>query len=279
MNDIGRNQPCSCGSGKKYKKCHGASGAAVPAPLGPCNVVESCTLPGKDTGTCKACGKVYIGCLDHRSAISTLLSGHALRVHPELVGKAIREIRKNPALMANYEMLAEQEPHLWGKLWQHLQATPIDSARTLEAHVSRTLTALCMAVRQLAATPPPAGQEAHFSQDVKLLGWALTVGAQILSEGRPPPDPKLLRQAPLDIRRQVEAIEKLPAGMYWHVTAQLWPLRRGSTDWDWANLGKLIAVISGHLRSADETALAPEATGGLPDDPNAPIRWLWPVAR
>lgn len=24
---IGRNDPCPCGSGKKYKKCHGASGA------------------------------------------------------------------------------------------------------------------------------------------------------------------------------------------------------------------------------------------------------------
>ena len=25
---IGRNDPCPCGSGKKYKKCHGAPGAA-----------------------------------------------------------------------------------------------------------------------------------------------------------------------------------------------------------------------------------------------------------
>ncbi|MFH5805358.1 SEC-C metal-binding domain-containing protein, partial [Alienimonas sp. DA493] len=22
--DVGRNDPCPCGSGKKYKKCHGA---------------------------------------------------------------------------------------------------------------------------------------------------------------------------------------------------------------------------------------------------------------
>jgi preprotein translocase subunit SecA len=28
---IGRNQPCPCGSGKKYKKCHGRPGAP---PLG-----------------------------------------------------------------------------------------------------------------------------------------------------------------------------------------------------------------------------------------------------
>jgi preprotein translocase subunit SecA len=25
---VGRNDPCSCGSGKKYKKCHGAPGAS-----------------------------------------------------------------------------------------------------------------------------------------------------------------------------------------------------------------------------------------------------------
>jgi preprotein translocase subunit SecA len=23
---VGRNDPCPCGSGKKYKKCHGANG-------------------------------------------------------------------------------------------------------------------------------------------------------------------------------------------------------------------------------------------------------------
>jgi methionyl aminopeptidase len=28
---IGRNQPCWCGSGQKYKKCHQASDASLPA--------------------------------------------------------------------------------------------------------------------------------------------------------------------------------------------------------------------------------------------------------
>jgi len=32
---IGRNDPCPCGSGKKYKKCHGAGGAAGPGAAGP----------------------------------------------------------------------------------------------------------------------------------------------------------------------------------------------------------------------------------------------------
>ena len=26
---VGRNDPCPCGSGKKYKKCHGAPGRAA----------------------------------------------------------------------------------------------------------------------------------------------------------------------------------------------------------------------------------------------------------
>ncbi len=28
---VGRNDPCSCGSGKKYKKCHGRAGLITPA--------------------------------------------------------------------------------------------------------------------------------------------------------------------------------------------------------------------------------------------------------
>jgi len=31
---IGRNDPCPCGSGKKYKKCHGAGGAGTAGPAG-----------------------------------------------------------------------------------------------------------------------------------------------------------------------------------------------------------------------------------------------------
>ena len=32
---IGRNDPCPCGSGKRYKQCHGAVGAAAPPPASP----------------------------------------------------------------------------------------------------------------------------------------------------------------------------------------------------------------------------------------------------
>jgi SEC-C motif len=30
MNKVGRNQPCPCGSGKKFKLCHGAASAVAP---------------------------------------------------------------------------------------------------------------------------------------------------------------------------------------------------------------------------------------------------------
>lgn len=33
MSRIGRNQPCPCGSGKKFKKCHGASGQTLELPI------------------------------------------------------------------------------------------------------------------------------------------------------------------------------------------------------------------------------------------------------
>jgi preprotein translocase subunit SecA len=38
---VGRNDPCPCGSGKKYKKCHGAGGAPPPADSGPPRVPAS----------------------------------------------------------------------------------------------------------------------------------------------------------------------------------------------------------------------------------------------
>ena len=31
---VGRNDPCPCGSGKKYKKCHGAGGSPPPSETG-----------------------------------------------------------------------------------------------------------------------------------------------------------------------------------------------------------------------------------------------------
>jgi preprotein translocase subunit SecA len=46
---IGRNDPCPCGSGKKYKKCHGAPGAATAASAGA--VVAAAGKPDKEQGT------------------------------------------------------------------------------------------------------------------------------------------------------------------------------------------------------------------------------------
>src|SRR6267154_5178884 len=39
---IGRNDPCPCGSGKKYKKCHGAVVAVQPAARRACGTCTAC---------------------------------------------------------------------------------------------------------------------------------------------------------------------------------------------------------------------------------------------
>jgi len=39
---VGRNDPCPCGSGKKYKKCHGAVIAIAPAPQRECGGCTAC---------------------------------------------------------------------------------------------------------------------------------------------------------------------------------------------------------------------------------------------
>src|SRR5260221_105432 len=38
-NKVGRNDPCPCGSGKKYKRCHGGS-ASQPAAMGEAELKE-----------------------------------------------------------------------------------------------------------------------------------------------------------------------------------------------------------------------------------------------
>jgi hypothetical protein len=40
---VGRNDPCPCGSGKKYKKCHGAVIAIAPTPAAPARQCGECT--------------------------------------------------------------------------------------------------------------------------------------------------------------------------------------------------------------------------------------------
>jgi hypothetical protein len=52
MSNIGRNRPCPCGSGRKYKKCCGSPSTQAPAPLGqvPPFTINICTfqeLPGE----------------------------------------------------------------------------------------------------------------------------------------------------------------------------------------------------------------------------------------
>jgi len=39
---VGRNDPCPCGSGRKYKKCHGAVIAIAPTPVRACGECTAC---------------------------------------------------------------------------------------------------------------------------------------------------------------------------------------------------------------------------------------------
>ncbi len=49
---VGRNEPCPCGSGLKFKKCHGLSGSGDPDNLDPKPVGRSESLVGaKPMGT------------------------------------------------------------------------------------------------------------------------------------------------------------------------------------------------------------------------------------
>src|SRR2546428_14128634 len=45
MADIGRNDPCPCGSGKKYKRCHLFVEEAAPAPVGRGTRLTSASSP------------------------------------------------------------------------------------------------------------------------------------------------------------------------------------------------------------------------------------------
>jgi hypothetical protein len=45
--DIGRNDPCPCGSGKKYKKCHGAAAADDSVPAGNLGINRQIAYKGK----------------------------------------------------------------------------------------------------------------------------------------------------------------------------------------------------------------------------------------
>jgi hypothetical protein len=42
---IGRNDPCPCGSGKKYKKCHGAAVPVAAAPAKPSGAGKAAGTP------------------------------------------------------------------------------------------------------------------------------------------------------------------------------------------------------------------------------------------
>jgi SEC-C motif len=63
MAKIGRNDPCDCGSGLKYKKCHGgpSAGAAAQPPFAAANIVEAHRAAENIRQTQQGLGRPIVG--------------------------------------------------------------------------------------------------------------------------------------------------------------------------------------------------------------------------
>ena len=55
MAKTGRNDPCPCGSQRKYKLCHGTVAAIAPWPAAPPDDVAAAAAPARQCGPCTAC--------------------------------------------------------------------------------------------------------------------------------------------------------------------------------------------------------------------------------
>lgn len=123
----GRNDPCSCGSGKKFKKCC----LGKPANHGPCHGPpdannragdDHCGKQSCGALVCKLCGKVYAHCHAHHLVVQTMMSGHALRVHPEMIPKDKFEALLNDAAqMKALRQKAAEAPELWAHLFEYIE--------------------------------------------------------------------------------------------------------------------------------------------------------------
>src|SRR5215475_3815118 len=67
MEPVGRNQPCPCGSGKRYKECHGAIGAAPTGSAAVASGTDLSWIPGvmraalaaQKSGRCREAAEGY----------------------------------------------------------------------------------------------------------------------------------------------------------------------------------------------------------------------------
>jgi hypothetical protein len=127
----GRNAPCHCGSGKKFKDCCRDKPVAAG---GPCNGPpglrrmdeitedEMCGRPSCGLLLCKHCEKRYEHCKAHESIIKTMMHGHALRVHPEVIPtKEFDRLLKNRIELERIYAEFARAPHFWQRLVDYIE--------------------------------------------------------------------------------------------------------------------------------------------------------------
>jgi hypothetical protein len=93
---VGRNDPCHCGSQKKYKKCHGAPERQRPAcSLYPCKEPVHWFLAPSLDGT-PIPDRYWVACREHAKPITQAVAEKGLDVHvvpfDSLAGEEIGEV-------------------------------------------------------------------------------------------------------------------------------------------------------------------------------------------
>jgi hypothetical protein len=123
--DIGRNQPCHCGSGLKFKRCHGAQQPSMTKPE-PCVVGKGmgveCKKPAPEAQVCKLCHARFPYCADHEGDLGTIVTGHMICDHPELVPFEVAKMAQDRKLVAAIQQRAKEDPKQWKKLADALTA-------------------------------------------------------------------------------------------------------------------------------------------------------------
>jgi len=119
---IGRNDPCPCGSGKKYKQCCLNKSAGYGPCQGPGLVEGRCGQPSCGAGECKMCGKRYAHCHSHRETVQMMIRGHVMRVHPEAIStEQFDELLADEAQMAHLYEQRLQAPELWERFFAYVE--------------------------------------------------------------------------------------------------------------------------------------------------------------
>jgi len=120
---VGRNDSCPCGSGKKFKKCCSGKPAVGADPCGAYDdETVLCGAPGVATFRCAVCDKSYSHCARHKERAQTMMSGHVLRTHPEIIPVAeFDKMWQDPVLLSPLEEQRTKNPDLWKRLFEYIE--------------------------------------------------------------------------------------------------------------------------------------------------------------